>query len=854
MFRPPPVPYKHPPEETLRLVQSQAPPTKPVKPLPRPTSREKDRCKVLDDELGKIVNLQVARLKTVGWKWLKDEVRGRGDLLTKEWVACHPAYSLIQRLEKVGAPAVMSTSPWSQRKLDRLIRRGSHKSCQEYLSFLREELLDFTQKGFWLVLPYRVVRQLQKQGHLLGLRVSPMGVVPQRNRRPRLIVDLTFNDVNADTLQFAPTEAMQFGRALERILYKIRHANPRFGPVYLSKTDLSDGFYRIGLTESATAKLAVALPKFPDEEQLLALPLVLPMGWVSSPPYFCAVTETVADLVNNWPANVHPPPHPMEEVSQTPPPEESETPPEAQPIVATPTSASPQPAAQKTVAQPHLESKTATPIRASPGAPPTKPDVAPPVLRPFVKPVIHTDCYVDDFVQALQGPPEARLRLIRRLLHSIDAVFRPVDSQDSPLRKTVPSLKKFLAGDGYLSTKKIILGWLLDTVRQTLELPPHRIERLQEIFDSLRNKDRVPVKLWHKVLGELRHMSLGVPGSRGLFSMLQEGLRHSDRHRIRITQEMRDQLSDFEYLTQSLAERPTELAEIVPDDPVAAGPHDASGLGAGGAWLPATTNSNIVPILWRAPFPDWVRALLVSFKNPRGTITNSDLELAGLLIHHDVIAQQVNLRGRTLAPLGDNIPTTTWHHKHSTTTTGPAAYLLRLNSIHQRHYRYNSYSSFIPGKANGMGDDPSRLWHLTDSQLLAHFDLHYPQQQPWQIVHPRPEMISSVLSALSKQRPELQSVLSMPPTKTACGVSGRPSLPLSKESIPTSTPSSRTSTYLFSKFSPTKFATEETRPAASLSELNVYRTTYAPLPRRCAWGPAGAQIPAMGTTSLSTSS
>ena len=54
-------------------------------------------------------------------------------------------------------------------------------------------------------------------------------------------------------------------------------------------------------------------------------------------------------------------------------------------------------------------------------------------------------------------------------------------------------------------------------------------------------------------------MSIGIPGSRGLFSLLQEGLRHSDKYRIRITPQMRDMLEDFEHLTQSLATRPTEI-------------------------------------------------------------------------------------------------------------------------------------------------------------------------------------------------------------------------------------------------------------------------------------------------------
>ena len=115
---------------------------------------------------------------------------------------------------------------------------------------------------------------------------------------------------------------MQFGRTLERLLYSIRHANPRFGLVFLGKVDLADGFCRLGLNKSAITQLAVALPRFEDEDPLIALPLVLPMGWVESPPWLCAATETVADLANSWPHHVVPQPHPLEEAANTPPPED----------------------------------------------------------------------------------------------------------------------------------------------------------------------------------------------------------------------------------------------------------------------------------------------------------------------------------------------------------------------------------------------------------------------------------------------------------------------------------------------------------------------------------------------------
>jgi hypothetical protein len=76
---------------------------------------------------------------------------------------------------------------------------------------------------------------------------------------------------------------MQFGRALERLLFHIRHANPRYGPIYINKIDISDGFYRVTLAASSAPKLAVVLPTRPGEPTLLAIPLSLPMGWIESP-------------------------------------------------------------------------------------------------------------------------------------------------------------------------------------------------------------------------------------------------------------------------------------------------------------------------------------------------------------------------------------------------------------------------------------------------------------------------------------------------------------------------------------------------------------------------------------------
>jgi hypothetical protein len=160
--------------------------------------------------------------------------------------------------------------------------RGAHQSAKVHREFLYEEMADMVDKAQWIVLPYSLV------DHYPELRISPIGVIPQHERRPRTIVDYTFLGVNADTVPLCAPEAMQFGRALLRVRQRIIQADPRHGPVHLIKVDVADGFYRIGLNSGNVIKMGVAMPASPTGEPLIAFPLALPMGWVNSPPLFVA--------------------------------------------------------------------------------------------------------------------------------------------------------------------------------------------------------------------------------------------------------------------------------------------------------------------------------------------------------------------------------------------------------------------------------------------------------------------------------------------------------------------------------------------------------------------------------------
>ena len=234
-------------------------------------------------------------------------------------------------------------------------------------------------------------------------------------------------------------------------MYLVWHANPQYGPVHLGKVDLADGFYREWLTLDAILMLVVIFPKHPNEEQMVALPFSLPMGWVESVPYFCTVTKMIADLANGLPTNKWIPPHLMEELANTPPPLEE------------------MPATLNLMACLQSDTSCDNLVRN-----PIPADHA--VLCPLQKPVWSTDIYLDNFIMAIQGSETICLQHLLCLLYSIDAVFRPIDQYDSEHCKPVLSKKKALKGNAYLCTQKLILSWMLDTTAHTLELPPHQKE------------------------------------------------------------------------------------------------------------------------------------------------------------------------------------------------------------------------------------------------------------------------------------------------------------------------------------------------------------------------------------------
>ena len=57
---------------------------------------------------------------------------------------------------------------------------------------------------------------------------------------------------------------------------------------------------------------------------------------------------------------------------------------------------------------------------------------------------------------------------------------------------------------------------------------------------------------------------------------------------------------------------------------------DASGIGDGGIWM--ITSGSYNNIVWRVEWPSNISASVISDKNPTGSMTNSDLEIAAILL------------------------------------------------------------------------------------------------------------------------------------------------------------------------------------------------------------------------------
>ena len=76
------------------------------------------------------------------------------------------------------------------------------------------------------------------------------------NRGMRLR-NYSFTSIDAKTFPIAALSAIQYGRALDRLIRDLVISYPSLGPVYVLEADISDGFYCIVLHPKDKPKLGL---------------------------------------------------------------------------------------------------------------------------------------------------------------------------------------------------------------------------------------------------------------------------------------------------------------------------------------------------------------------------------------------------------------------------------------------------------------------------------------------------------------------------------------------------------------------------------------------------------------------
>ena len=76
--------------------------------------------------------------------------------------------------------------------------------------------------------------------------------------------------------------------------------DPVQGPVWVSKLDITDAYHRGTVKSSQVGAFAYVIPLSPgDKGRIVCIDLVLLMGWVDSPNFFCAFMEMLIDVASS---------------------------------------------------------------------------------------------------------------------------------------------------------------------------------------------------------------------------------------------------------------------------------------------------------------------------------------------------------------------------------------------------------------------------------------------------------------------------------------------------------------------------------------------------------------------------
>ena len=247
---------------------------------------------------------------------------------------------------------------------------------------------------------------------------------------------------------------------------------------------------------------------------------------------------------------------------------------------------------------------------------------------------------------------------------------------------------------------------------------------------------------------------------------------------------LRTALHDWRALLLEANKEPTKAVELVHGEPAFIGIVDASKGGVGGVVFVFGHLEKCKPTVFRFKWPAEVQDQVQTQANPGGTITNSDLEMAGLLMVWLVMeAVAPSLRHKHVALLSDNSPSASWVKRLASKSSMVAGALLRALALQLRVNRTSPLTPLhIPGVHNRIGDIPSRSfgykkdWHFPcDKNFLTFFNSTFPlpKQDSWHIFQLQRKICTRVTSALLTKHSEAAEWRKLPSLGKSSGGTGR---------------------------------------------------------------------------------
>jgi hypothetical protein len=615
--------------------------------------------------------------------------------------------------------------------LEEAIKAGNNKSAKnpESIEVIKKIYTKEVKKGFMLPIEIDTLRKIK------GLGVIPIGCAEQftineegeRIKKRRLTHDCSRprhsgfsvnNHVDKDEL-----DECLYGHCLMRILHQahtMRFRHPTEA-IYMNKTDVDAAFRRLHVM-LLQALLCTTIVE--DKAYIL---FRLPFGSSPAPSKFGLISEFVFDLAqaialdDTWDPNKLQSPH----AKDIPEVEEST-------------------AAKRMQARPLL-------------------------VTPTYKP-ISIDGFVDDIISLCVGNKKKRIEKTKNAVPlALHTTFRPAEPEEEQVDRDDALCLRKLKGEGSLSTRKTVLGWIIDTDTFRVYLPKEKakawIDDITAIIAQQKRKECTPTKELESLIGKLNHTGYILNVGRYFLSRLRKRLYLGQKwkNQQKLTDAEADDLKLWIRFLIYLSNKGRNINQITFVLPQVICISDACEHGMGGF--------NSVGIAWRYQLP---QHLIGCF-----SINLLEFMAARITIKMTIDKLKIGSSGEGLRILSltDSTSAMGWmwkanfdpkaHPHHDTVARALALDLIQAESA--------LYTQHIPGHENDIADSLSRDFHLSNQKLTQELYKQYGDKMPKQFkIFDLPATDISWIEStaqLTLSRKELQQAPSR--SKLGTGINGK---------------------------------------------------------------------------------